>query len=299
MPAVVPTSDDFNALVTRVASLESRVTKLEQAQPPSIVPSVAAKLHGVTTLVWNDEFDTLSVASCRANGGKGGAKWYDGVPNGPTNPAWMGGGIAANAYKAQGSILTITLQKGQDGFNLTSDDGSGSGFFLDVNQFVEFRASLMGWDSFWSFPKDYITGIGVNPPDNSTYVAEYDFLEHDHGAQIDLTTLHKNTNNGSGVQDLTAVLSLPSGNNEWHTWGFWRTASNLLVYKDDVLTGTFQTWSSGGARGSTPGTLMTWSPGNLPLAIIIGAGRGGVLGGNSEPCPDVVTMQVDYVRVWK
>jgi hypothetical protein len=234
---------------------------------------------GSPALVFHDEFDTLDAGADRLAG----HTWWEGVPRAAAStPPSRGISVA-------GSILTLTTDD-QDGTwtqpALSSDDGSGGGFFFGPHTFLEVRANLSGWSFIHSLPRSWATGGTVSAADPTTYDAEHDWLDNDTTCfnNAFLSTLHLNVGGSGGVADQSRQFNgdAPHTTDGWHTYGFWHTTELTEIYVDDVLIGT----------------LHELAGGDQPLMLVLGVAPGGVAGCGPAG-GHAFSLQVDYVRVWQ
>jgi hypothetical protein len=231
------------------------------------------------TLAFHDEFDALDAGtdSLAAH------TWWEGVPRAAV------GAAPSRAFSISNSILTLTTDD-QDGSwtqpMLSSADGTGAGFFMGPNSFLEVRALMSGWAFIRSLPRAWSMGTVAVPGQPSTYDAEHDWLDNDTTCfnNAFLTTLHLNDGGGGGVADQTRQFNgdSPHTTDAWHTYGFWRTADRTEIYVDDVLMGSLD---------EAPG-------GDQPLMLVLGVAPGGV-GGCGAGGSHAFSLQVDFVRVWQ
>jgi hypothetical protein len=250
-------------------------------QGSGVVGPGAAVLSRLSSpaLVFHDEFDALDAGADRLAG----HTWWEGVPRAAASAA------PSRGFSVAGSILTLTTDD-QDGPwtqpALSSDDGSGGGFFFGPNTFIEVRANLSGWSFIHSLPRSWSTGGAVSAGSPTTYDAEHDWLDNDTTCfnNAFLTTLHLNGGGLGGVADQSRQFNgdAPHTTDGWHTYGFWHTTELTEIYVDDVMIG---------ALGELPG-------GDQPLMLVLGVAPGGVAGCGPAG-GHAFSLQVDYVRVWQ
>jgi hypothetical protein len=242
-------------------------------QPP---PQAAAQ--GLTSLVFNEDFNSLSGIDM-TDSRVAGFNWYRFRPFG--YPV-----LGTNEFSVSGSVLTISQTGGS-----FSNNGLGSTCGVGNNQFVGFaaqngayfEASIAspasgnndGCPAFWSTGSDHMwQGINANS-------WETDFYEKVPVGTTNRYTFGAHDFRTPDIQSnrLDYIVTVPAGFdfNQFHTWGMlWQPGNRWVTYRDDVAVGTFPysslPWLSGGDGKAWP--------------IILGTGK-------------AFPMHVDWVRVWQ
>lgn len=253
------------------------------AAPSSTLPLPIAGLN--YELTFEDRF--TSRATISAASAFDGAHWYNGTEQccmsdstglpAVMYPTMIGGAIVDPYSISEGGGLGITLSKSGGAWHsgvLTSVDGKGVGF-SQMYGYFEIRAKLPPgpgtWPAFWMLSRSNL----VTHRD----IGEIDIFEqYGHFPNGFCTTYHdwsaKTTpyyNCKNPTPDLTR---------DFHTWGLLWTASEMVVYFDDVEIN----------RTATPGAM------HQAYYLLVDLGLGG--GWPTDRTPAVNVMQVAHVRAY-
>ena len=268
IPAV--TTDGSHAQIgeTGVLALTPQVVGTGPA-----VPAQAAAA-GYTTLVFNDDFTTQSIATTQgANVGQGfNWFWSFEIPSPIPSTSWTintsataasisngnsGGG--ANASSA-GGILTINTGQFpsnvniqtlpgyvyQDGVTALPAVGTGHWKHFYTEAYIQFKINgnlstnqSNGWPAFWCWSAQSLgnNGFGSATQLTATPWTEIDILES-FGSIFGDTPGFWTQENVVWPQETFEVYASGTTDDNWHTWGFLWTTTELACYVDNVLIGT-------------------------------------------------------------
>ncbi len=155
-----------------------------------------------------------------------GVDWSGGVAH------WFGADPTPGMIAVNDGALVLTALKDAAGNwhhpALQSDDGSGTGFFVPDDSFIEltFRTDTKGGGNFWAMPLRYFKA-NANPK------TEEDFIEVVGGSGQVVATMHSDT--GTSGDTNHQWWSAPGLANQSHVWGFRRPgpgAGAIAIYMD-------------------------------------------------------------------
>ncbi|MBP3434844.1 MAG: family 16 glycosylhydrolase [Clostridia bacterium] len=257
------------------------------------VPQLA-KDHGMTVLVFEDDFDSIDTIDVNNTGDKG-YKWYVERPYRHTTLT------AGVDYKVSDSVLTLCnvdhlWNYGIGTYHPTTKVGfSFCQGVIEVRlripfyEFTEAESHEIGVPAFWSFPPNKIT-------DETLEWVEPDWMEY-WGNGYWTTSIHhlkREVHKGPYIYKSTNSNKRgPEGLNdgEWHTMTFLWDEGRIEAYLDGKQT---MTLTYGDGKVTPPERVyvgeclgdqyhtMAWEPQTLIM-------------GGSEKAP----MEVDWVRVWQ
>ncbi len=239
-------------------------------------------------LVWSDEFDGDTINN---------SEWvHETGANGWGNDELQNYTDGQNTSVSEGT-LKITAKKtgtGQNVGDYTSSRINGTESFT-YGRF-EVRAKLPEYKGSGLWPAIWMLGRSIQEGTSWPLCGEIDIMEYvswnpDHFS----SAIHTESNNHTlGNAITTGHISLPTVEEEFHTYGLIWTYTHLKFYKDGVdnIILTF----------NKPGT---YDQNNWPFAqpfyflfnIAVGGTYGGVDGVDDEAFPAI--MEIDYVRVYQ
>lgn len=238
------------------------------------------------TLVFEDNFDTLSVSGADD---KGGATWRSGMPTGAAgNFSVSTWDIAALTIPTPG-ILQIGMYNVAGTWYsgcMTTMDKLGNGFGLQYGYF-EVRAKMPNagqgaWPAFWILSETAI-------PNNTGIRLEVDILEwYGNNQQQNQLAIHYWNNDGSQASGSQAsFVDIPNNDsiNQWHIYGALVTPSTIQWYIDGVAVGGVS-------------TNTTYSQSDHFIVLNYAAGGGWPLTGVPFNTNGSSAMLVDWVRAW-
>ena len=256
------------------------------------VPQLA-KDHGMTVLVFEDDFDSIETIDVNNTGDKG-YKWYVERPYKFTT-------IENELdYKVENSVLTLCNRDPRYNYGMATYHPTKKVGWWFCKGVLEFRIRIVnpkipegnegkGIPAVWSFPPATINDDAVQwvEPDWMDYWAENFWTTAVHDSRRDvhkgpITYASTNTNYRS---------PLPLGDGEWHTLSYLWDDGRLECYMDGEQWMTLE-YESGIAnppinhKQGEPRTdqyrTMEWEPQVLIL-------------GGSETAP----LEIDWIRVWQ
>jgi beta-glucanase (GH16 family) len=235
-----------------------------------VPPPIAGQGYAVT---FQDQFDTLN-------------------PNVWTRSVWWNGAHGSDELYAAGGALHLVSRRSRgypDIDTATYSPASGApqkrtfrlGYFEARMKIPSGNGS---WPAFWLYSKGQADGqTGPN-----LLNSEIDIADEGEGQRIHFAGVHKNTNSCCGVRDEIRPsenwrpLSYDMSAN-WHIFSALWTTSEVIFYIDEVEVMRAQAW---------PST-------NQDHLLIIDEWIGGWGSPIDPTTPDVLDLQVDWVRVWQ
>ena len=272
-------------------------------------PDIAVK-HGMTRLVFEDDFDSLDTIDLNATGEEG-YKWYVRRPFGGVT-------LTADDFSVKDSVLTLHENNSRYNYGLATVDGKNGVGYTFNKGVLEFRVRVPHYDqsmrssklpggggpAVWSFPREKIIDL---PPNYAAQWVEADWMEY--WGDLELfpgghytITLHetiREKQNGVVVPNRVQNHSLGEERHfngfhdaEWHTMTF--------LWDDDLFVGYFDDkevlrMNYGADRICDPlpyvvtGEQMTGAFSFMNeqyLALII----------NGSRCNP---LEIDWIRVWQ
>ncbi len=246
--------------------------------------------HGVTNLVWSDEFDGTSIDT---------TKWTFDIGNG--SGGWGNQereyytSRTNNAYVAGGLLHIVARQESFGGFPYTSARMKTQGLYWKKYGYIEFRAKLPQGLGFW--PALWMLGTNIASV-GWPACGEIDVMENKGSVPTQIgVAIHYSDANNNHLYNSTPY-TLPGGGSvtNFHTYALRWATNSLSFYVDGALVQTWTSWSS--STGPYP------APYNQPFFFLMNLAVGGsYLGYPSDATINANTtfpgeMQVDYVRVY-
>ena len=219
----------------------------------SITPPEIAKEHGMTKLVFEDDFDSLDTIDLNATGEEG-YKWYVRRPYSCTT-------MTPDDITIKDSILTLHEHNSLFNYGLATVDGrNGVGYTFNKGV-LEFRCRIPHFDqdkrngreygcgvpAIWSFPREKIyEGPGFYTPnwvetDWMEYWGDLDAFPGGHATITLHETFRSKDENGVVIQSEKEAVQKHSLGKERHFNGFhdalWHTMT--FLWEDDLFVGYF------------------------------------------------------------
>ena len=249
-----------------------------------------AKAHGMTQLVFEDDFDSLDTIDVE-NTGREGFKWYIKRPFKATV-------LEPDDYKVENSVLTVCNKLSTYNYGLGSmHPGTLAGFAFNKGV-LEFRIRIPrprpnteeehGSPAVWSFPPRKLS-------DEATAWVEADWMEY-WGDGYYTTTFHDCKSPAPG-EPFSYWMSNPNhrgpkafDDGEWHTMTFLWVDGSVESWLDGEPA-VKQTYTAAGAdpapyvhKGEPDRTYMLLN--EEPEALILGGAA-------------VNPLEIDWIRVWQ
>ena len=260
-----------------------------------LVPPPPAAAVGYKSLVFNDDFDSLSSIDAN-NTGKPGFNWYI------DPPVWGGIPVPLATYSVSNSVLELnSVPAGAWMTSYCIKNNCGHSFrygYFEAR--IHFDAALgiksAGWPAFWAL-STYHSRVN-----NMDHWAELDFFEaytggkHDYSGDFvgtvhdwaDSSKVHyQNSNNWK-------PLSKSVDFNKWHTYGCLWGPGKVTWYFDGQALIT-QNYSAAGFPDPKPNGTTTNAPAGT-FSILDTDRQGMLLILGSDPNWPIC---VDWVRVWQ
>ena len=212
-----------------------------------------AKNHGMTRLVFEDDFESLDTIDLNATG-KDGYKWYVRRPYKATT-------MTPEDITIKDSILTLHEHNSLYNYGLATVDGhSGVGFAFNKG-ILEFRCRIPHYDqskrngreygcggpAIWSFPREKIYEWDGNycphwvETDWMEYWGDLDLFPEGHYSITLHETFRSKDENGVVIKDEKQAVQKHSLGKERHQNGFhdalWHTMT--FLWEDDLFVGYF------------------------------------------------------------
>ena len=251
--------------------------------PGATPPAIANQGY---TMVFFDDFDTLDLTKWIRAG-------WQGYQTTPVQDASVANSILSiSSRRADGyPNRNISSRLGPALAPRTGGNVWQNGYFECHSKYPYGKGS---WPAFWLF-SDHWVSTGTVPP----YVAEIDIMEA--GPGLDGLYLnaynhvvHKNTGGAGGVADTfaptgAAQFASPNLGNltlGFHTYACKWTTTTVSFYCDDIFLASCPVYAN-----STNQDLF--------MILSMWASHGGWPGSTDGTTPDVLTHQIDWVRVWQ
>ena len=272
-----------------------------------------AKDHGMTCLVFEDDFDSLDTIDLNATGEEG-YKWYVRRPYRATV-------LTTEDFSIKDSVLTLHEHNSLYNYGLATVDGhNGVGFTFNKGV-LEFRVRVPSYDqemrnynipdgggpAVWSFPREKIYEYDGNycphwvETDWMEYWGDLDLFPEGHYSITLHETIRAKDENGVVIKDEKQSVQKHSLGKERHQNGFhdalWHTMT--FLWEENLLVGWFDDkvvlrMNYGQDRlcdplpslriGEQMGAFSFMNEQHLAL-IISGSARN--------------TMEIDWIRVWQ
>jgi beta-glucanase (GH16 family) len=252
--------------------------------------SLIQPAHGVTNLVWSDEFDGSAIDTTKwtFDTGNGSGGWGNQEREFYTSRT-------NNAHVAGGVLHIVARQETTNGFPYTSARMKTQGLYWKKYGYIEFRARLPQGLGFW--PALWLLGTNIASV-GWPACGEIDVMENKGSVptQIGVAIHYSDASNNHLFN--SSAYTLPGGGSvtNFHTYGLRWATNSLSFYVDGAHVQTWTSWSS--STGPYP------APYNQPFFFIMNLAVGGnYLGNPSDATINANTtfpgeMQVDYVRVY-
>ncbi len=252
-----------------------------------------AKEHGMTTLVFEDDFDSLDTIDVN-NTGAAGYKWYVERPYRHTT---IQEGVD---YKLENSVLTLCNVDHRYNYGMGTYHPTTKNGWAFCHGVLEFRLRITnpkipagnegkGIPAVWSFPRNTIT-------DDQLCWVEPDWMEYwEDGFWT--TAIHEGRRDAYKGPQTYATTNTnyagvgPLGDGEWHTLTYLWTEDRIESYLDGNPSMVF-TYGSGVAEPPVRQKVgesrndqyfpLKWEPQTLII-------------GGSETAP----LELDWIRVWQ
>lgn len=260
-------------------------------QSAGVIPNYVPKGY---QLVWNDEFDTPSLADGRpalpseawwfetGNHGWGNNElqnYIDKVHDNDTVSKIENGNLIITAFKREQPV---------DGSNIISARMNTKEAWL--YGYFEMRAKLPGgkgtWAAFWMMPQS---------PEKNKWPddGEIDILEYvGYRPNIVQSTIHTGSYNHLTGTDKSGTKAIQDAETKFHTYGLEWTADRIVGYVDGEVYFTYEN-----DKENKYGTWPFNHPFYLKLNLAIGGNWGGLQGVDDSIFP--AKYIIDYVRVYQ
>lgn len=245
-------------------------------------------------LVWNDEFDSNSIATnnWRFDIGNGAGGWGNRELEYYTSRS-------QNAFVSNGCLHIVAVKEPYHGCNYTSAKLKSFRLFSKKYGRFEFRARLPSgkgyWPAFWLMPEDSVHG-------GWPASGEIDVMENrGSNAATVLGTIHYGGAYPNNTHSDGPPFIFENGDSvtNFHVYAIEWTTNSIKWYVDNHLYETQTSWWSSSNPANVSDRNPYPAPFDQPFYVIMNLAVGGKFGGN----PDATTpfpgeMVVDYVRVY-